>query len=75
MKPMTPDRRAGLSVTGILLLLLAFALGAASVKFFGVPSWPLRDQEAPFLGSAGASALAGFICLLKGTEAASGVRK
>ncbi len=75
MKPLTPDKRAGLSVTGLLLMILAVALGAASYKLNGLPELPMKSDEATILGSAVFAALAGFACLLKGTEASPRVRK
>ncbi len=68
MKRMTPDTRAGLSVTGILLLILGVALGVISLKTNGMPNLPMPNQEVTMLGIAGAACLLGLGCLLKGTE-------
>ena len=75
MKPLTPDRRSGLAVTGLLLFMLAIALVAAAYKLHGIPQWPLKETEAGWLGGAALAALGGFGCLMMGTDVSTSPRK
>jgi hypothetical protein len=75
MKPLSPDKRAGLSVTGLLLVLLAVVLCAASCKVNGLPQWPLRADEVSYFAGAVMAGLLGVVCMFMGTEESSKARK
>ena len=75
MKPLSPDKRAGLSVTGLLLIVFAIGLGFASYRTNGVPTWPMPSDELALVAVSATAAIIGFGCIMKGTEPSSNLRK
>jgi hypothetical protein len=68
---LTPDQKAGLSVTGLLLVIVAMGLGIAGYCLYGVPQWPMPQSEMAYAFGAAAAAFVGVCCLYKGTDATS----
>jgi hypothetical protein len=67
-RQLTPDQRAGLSVTGLLLLAFGAALAYFCYRMYGLPVPPMEKFEVYLAGISGVTAFVGLACMYKATD-------